>query len=106
YGELRITSRILLVQQICLAVGSALLIMAFLGYIQPDFILARWLMVLGSFLVVLILPPYRVFFWNYIIGTLRSERVLLLGNSSILGEVIDCLHSKPEIGGASCRERV
>jgi sugar transferase (PEP-CTERM system associated) len=98
YQDLRITSRILLVQQICLAVGSALLFMALLGYLQPDFVLGRWLMVIGSVLVVVILPVYRIFFWRYIIGTLRSERVLLLGNSSILGEVIDCLHSKPEFG--------
>ena len=98
YQDLRITSRILLVQQICLAVGSALLLMAFLGYLQPDFVLGRWPMVIGSVLVVLILPAYRIFFWRYIIGAMRSERVLLLGNSSILGEVIDCLHSKPEFG--------
>jgi sugar transferase (PEP-CTERM system associated) len=98
YQDLRITSRILLVQQICLAVGSALLFMAFLGYLQPDVVLGRWLMVMGSVLVVLILPAYRVFFWRYIIGTLRSERVLLLGNSSILGEVIDCILEKPEFG--------
>jgi sugar transferase (PEP-CTERM system associated) len=98
YQDLRITSRILLVQQICLAVGSALLFMAFLGYLQPDFVLGRWPMVIGSVLVVIILPAYRVFFWRYIIGTLRSERVLLLGNSSILGEVIECLHNKPEFG--------
>ncbi len=98
YQELRITSRILLVQQICLAVGSALLFMAFLGYLQPDVVLGRWLMVIGSVLVVLILPFYRVFFWRYIIGSLRSERVLLLGNSSILGEVIECLQAKPEFG--------
>lgn len=98
YAELRITSRILLVQQICLAVGSALLLMAFLGYLQPDFVLGRWLMVLGSMVVVVVLPAWRIFFWNYIIGALRSERVLLLGNSSILGEVIECLHDKPEFG--------
>ncbi|MBV9033470.1 MAG: sugar transferase [Acidobacteriaceae bacterium] len=98
YQDLRITSRTLLVQQICLAVGSALLFMAFLGYLQPDFVFGRWPMVLGSVLVVLILPTYRVFFWRYIIGTLRSERVLMLGNSSILGEVIECLQNKPEFG--------
>ena len=98
YAELRITSRILLAQQICLAVGSALLLMAFLGYLQPDFVLGRWLMVMGSMLVVFILPVWRIFFWNYIIGALRSEKVLLLGNSSILGEVIECLHRKPEFG--------
>lgn len=98
YQDLRITSRTLLVQQICLAVGSALLFMAFLGYLQPDFVFGKWPMILGSLLVVLILPTYRVFFWRYIIGALRSERVLMLGNSSILGEVIECLQNKPESG--------
>jgi sugar transferase (PEP-CTERM system associated) len=98
YTELRITSRMLLVQQVCLAVGSALLLLAFLGFLQPEFLMSRWLMVLGSFLVVLVLPVYRVFFWRYIIGALGSERVLLLGNSSILGEVIECLQEKPQFG--------
>ncbi len=98
YADLRIVSRTLLVQQICLAVGSALLFMAFVGYLQPDFILGRWIMVSGSLAVVIVLPVYRVFFWRYIIGALRSERVLLLGNSSILAEVIECLHQKPEFG--------
>jgi sugar transferase (PEP-CTERM system associated) len=98
YAELRITSRMLLVQQVCIAVGSALLLLAFLGFLWPDFLMSRWLMVLGSFLVVLVLPTFRVFFWMYIIGALRSERVLLLGNSSILGEVIECLHDKPQFG--------
>ena len=98
YADLRIVSRILLVQQICLAVGSALLFMALLGYLFPDFVLGRWIMVLGSLLVVIVLPTYRVFFWRYIIGSLRSERVLLLGNSSILAEVIECLQAKPEFG--------
>ena len=98
YTELRITSRLLLVQQVCLAVGSALLLLAFLGFLQPEFLMSRWLMVLGSALVVLVLPVYRVFFWKYIIGALRSERVLLLGNSSILGEVIECLQEKPQFG--------
>lgn len=98
YTDLRITSRILLVQQICLAVGCALLFMAFLGYLKPDFILGRWLMVVGSLGVIILLPFWRIFFWKYIIGTLRSERVLLIGNASILGEVISRLVDKPEFG--------
>ena len=98
YTDLRITSRILLVQQICLAVGCALLFMAFLGYIQPELILGRWLIVLGSLGVIVLLPLWRIFFWRYIIGTLKSERVLLLGNASILAEVIECVQQKPEFG--------
>ncbi|MGA8027779.1 MAG: sugar transferase [Bryobacteraceae bacterium] len=98
YTDLRITVRVLLVQQVCLAVGCALLIMAFLGYLKPEFLLGRWLMVGGSFGVIVLLPAWRIFYWNYIVVALRSERVLLLGNSSILGEVISRLVEKPEFG--------
>jgi len=109
YSDLRITSRILLVQQVCLAVGSALLLMAFLGYLRPDMLLGRWLMIAGSLGVVLILPLWRIFFWKYVVVVLRSERVLLLGNSSILGEVIAEVLARPEFGysilGYVCEER-
>ncbi len=108
YTELRIISRILLVQQVCLAVGCALLFMAFLGYLKPDLVLPRWLTVVGSLGVIILLPSWRIFFWRYIIGSLRSERVLLIGNSSILGEVISCVMDKPEFGysivGYVCEE--
>ncbi len=98
YTALRITSRILLVQQVCLAVSCALLFIALLGYASADLILGRWMMVLGSLLVIVLVPTWRWFFWKYIIGALRSERVLLLGNSSILGEVIARIFEKPEFG--------
>lgn len=108
YANLRIVSRILLVQQVSLAVGCALLIMAFLGYLQPDLLLGRWMMILGSAGVLILLPLWRVFYWRYVISGLRSERVLLLGNSSILGEVIAEIVQRPEFGysiiGYLCEE--
>lgn len=108
YSDLRITSRILLVQQVCLAVGAALLFFAFIGYLRPDLLLGRWLMIVGSMGVVIVLPLWRIVFWKYVIIVLRSERVLLLGNSSILGEVIDEVLAKPEFGytliGYVCEE--
>src|SRR5690348_2137226 len=81
YAEFRITSRILLVQEVCLAVGSALLFMAALGYISPEYLLPRWLMVLGSLGVVILVPLWRIFYWKYGLLALSKERVLLLGNS-------------------------
>ncbi len=98
YTDLRITSRILLVQQVCVAVGLALLIMAFLGYLRTDFLLPRWLMVMGSLSAIVLLPLWRIFYWKYVMGTLRSDRVLLLGNSSILSEVIATITDRPEFG--------
>ena len=109
YSDLRITSRILLVQQVCLAVGAALLMMAFIGYLRPDMLLGRWLMIAGSLGVVVLLPLWRIFFWKYVVVALRSERVLLLGNSSILGEVISEVAARPEFGysivGYVCEEQ-
>jgi sugar transferase (PEP-CTERM system associated) len=98
YAELRVISRILLVQQVCLSVGSALLIMAFFGFLTPELLLGRWLMILGSLGVVIALPLWRIFYWRYVIAALRSERVLLIGNSSILMEVAETVLAKPEFG--------
>jgi len=98
YVDVKVTSRILLVQQVCLAVGSALLVMAFMGYLKLDLLLARWMTVVGSFGVIILVPLWRVIYWKYVAGALRSERVLLLGNSLILGEVIAHLNLRPEVG--------
>jgi hypothetical protein len=98
YGDLRITANVLLVQQVCLAVGLSLLISAFIGYLDPAALLGRYLMMYGSLGVVVLLPLWRIFFWRYVIAGLRSERVLLMGNSSILGEVITVLLGRPEFG--------
>ncbi|MDQ2775943.1 MAG: TIGR03013 family PEP-CTERM/XrtA system glycosyltransferase [Acidobacteriota bacterium] len=108
YAELRVVSRLLLIQQVCLAVGSSLLIVAFLGYLDPNLLLGRWLMIAGSFAVILVLPLWRIFYWRYVIAVLRSERVLLLGSSSILGEVAETVLARPEFGysilGYLCEE--
>ena len=98
YTSLRVSSRVTLVQQVCLAVGCALLLMAFVGYLQPDVLLGRWLMILGSFAVIIVLPVWRILYWRYIVVGLRSERVLLMGSSSILGEVIAQIIDRPEFG--------
>lgn len=98
YGDFRVTSRILLVQEVCLAVGSALLFMAVLGYISTEYLLPRWLMVFGSFGVVILVPLWRVFYWRYGLLALSKERVLLLGNSAMLAETTRHLLWKTHLG--------
>lgn len=98
YTHLRVTSRLLLAQQVCLAVGCGLLVMAVLGYLRPELLLGRWLLCVGSLEVIIVLPLWRDFYWRYVIGGFGSERVLLLGNSSILGEVIAHIDEHPEFG--------
>jgi sugar transferase (PEP-CTERM system associated) len=108
YAEFRITSRILLVQEVCLAVGSALLFMALLGYISAEYLLPRWLMVLGSLAVIVLVPLWRIFYWKYGVVALSKQRVLLLGNSAMLAETTRHLLAKPHLGysilGYLCEE--
>ncbi len=98
YAEFRIISRIMLIQQVCLSVGAALLLMAMLGYIRIEWILPRWLMVIGSALVIALVPIWRIIYWKYVIRALQTERVLLLGNSSILAETTEHVKARPELG--------
>jgi exopolysaccharide biosynthesis polyprenyl glycosylphosphotransferase len=98
YAEFRIFSRILLVQQVCLAVGTALLLMALLGYIDPEYLLPRALAVFGSVAAIILLPAWRVFYWKFGVLALHSERVLLVGNSSMLSDTVRHLQRRPQLG--------
>jgi exopolysaccharide biosynthesis polyprenyl glycosylphosphotransferase len=98
YAEFRILSRIVLVQEVCLSVGAALLLMAALGYVNRDYLLPRGLMVAGSFAVVLCVPAWRIIYWKYVIRALGHERVLLLGSSSILAETARHILRRPQLG--------
>lgn len=98
YEEFRILSRILLVQEVCLSVGAALLVMALLGYVNRDYLLPRGLMTAGSFAVIVFVPAWRVVYWKYVIRALRHERVLLVGNSGILAETARHIVLRPQLG--------
>ena len=96
YGEFRIKSRLVLIQQVCMAVGCALLAMAFLGYLNTDLLLPRWLVIAGSACVIVLLPAWRIIYWRYVILVLHSERVLLLGNADILAEITAHILEHPQ----------
>ena len=98
YADCRVRSRIALVQQICMAVGGALLALAFFGYVIPDWVMPRAMMVLGSALVVVFAPLWRIFYARFVVNALQTERLLLLGNSSILAESASHILGRPELG--------
>src|SRR6266446_5592001 len=79
YENYRIRSRILLVQQLCLVLGIAFLLQAFLSYARWDILLPKWLMVYGSVLVLVALPLWRIAFTRVVWKALGSQRLLFLG---------------------------
>src|SRR5437588_2580509 len=88
FTEFRIKSRILLLQQVCLVVGIAFLTQALLTYLKlPNWIMPRYVMILGSGLVLVFLPAWHLVYASVIMRALGSDRVLFLGTSSLVQEI-------------------
>jgi sugar transferase (PEP-CTERM system associated) len=99
YDQFRIKSRILLFQQTGVVVGVAFLVQALLGYLKlRDFLLPTWLMIIGSSLVLILLPFWRMFYSSVVFKARGLERVLFLGTSVVVREIGAHLVEHPETG--------
>jgi sugar transferase (PEP-CTERM system associated) len=98
YESFHISSRIQLIQQVCLAVGVAFLAQAFLGYLLAGWIVPRYTMILGSTIVLLVIPPWRMAYSSLVFKALGAEQVLFLGSSPTLRELADGLKGRPTMG--------
>lgn len=98
YTELRIRSRILLVQQLCLALGIAFIVQAVLSYGRTELILPKWVMIVGSAFVLVALPAWRIIFASVVLKAIGSQKVLFLGSSPVLYQVVQGFADRPELG--------
>src|SRR5579863_537668 len=101
YEQFRIKSRILLFQQMGVVVGVAFLVQALLGYLRlRDLLLPNWLMIIGSCMVLILLPLWRIFYSSVVFKAVGLERVLFLGTSAVVQEIGRHLAEHPEAGFA------
>lgn len=99
YTHLRIKSRIVLLQQTGLALGSAFLAQALLVYLRlGDLFLPTWLMIAGSALTLVLLPLWRILYVSVVIRAIGAERILFLGASPLVREISAHLAEHPETG--------
>jgi sugar transferase (PEP-CTERM system associated) len=98
YDRYRVRSRIELLQQFSLVLGVAFFIQAFLSYGRSGAILPRWTMVYGSALVLVVVPAWRIVYSRAVSKVLGAQRLLFLGTSSAVREIIAELNSRPELG--------
>lgn len=102
YAQLRIRSRLLLIQQLCLVVGIAFLTEALLVYVKkPEWSVPRWVMIFGSGLTLILLPAWRLFYGTVVIRALGHQRLLFLGTSAIVREIAAFVFEHPEAGFAT-----
>jgi hypothetical protein len=71
YDRFRVESRIQLIRGVCFAVGLAFLTQAFAGYLLSGWILPRYTMILGSLVVLIVIPLFRM---AYASGVFRGNK--------------------------------
>ena len=99
YAQLRVKSRIQLVQQFCLVLGIAFLVQAFLSYLKlPELILPKYEMITGSCFTLLLVPAWRMFYSAVLLRAFGQQRVLFLGASPVAQEIAAHLTETPELG--------
>jgi sugar transferase (PEP-CTERM system associated) len=98
YESFQVRSRIRLFQQVCLSVGIAFLMQAFMGYLVTGWIVPRYTMILGSMIVLIVIPPFRILYASVVFNAFGAERVLFLGSSRTLKDVSQGITEKPTMG--------
>lgn len=98
YEDYRIRSRMLLVQQTSVLLGVAFVLQAALSYARSNLLLNKWVMVEGSALVLVTLPVWRICFTRFVAKALGSKRLLFLGTSVAVQEIVAQIAEKPELG--------
>ena len=98
YSNLRVTSRILLLQQGLQVIGITFLVQALLSYASPEWILPRWIMVLGGGFSLIALVNWRIFYGTFVMHAMTEVRVLFVGTNPLVREIVQHYNEHSELG--------
>src|SRR5580704_2739966 len=99
YENYRIRTRTLLLQQFCMILGIAFLLQALANYGHWNAVLLpKWVMVYGSLMVLIVLPAWRVLFAAFVAKAMGAQRLLFLGSSVAVREIIAHVSERAELG--------
>lgn len=98
YTDIHIKSGILLIQQLCLAAGSALLIQGLVSYVNRSLRMPLRMMLLGSALMLVTIFLWRLFFGTFAVHMVGRDRWLLVGSSPLLADIARHVELHPEQG--------
>lgn len=98
YSQVRVESRVLLLQEICAVFGIALVAQSLLAYLKPDWILPRWLMIYGTALSMLTIFLWRLAYSRFFLKILRRQRIIFVGHNRAIEEIAQEIADVPERG--------
>jgi sugar transferase (PEP-CTERM system associated) len=100
YTEIHLSSRIILLQQLCLVMGIAFFMQGFISYVDHDLRMPLRVMTLGSSIAMVGIFGWRILFSAYVVAVVGRDRLLLVGDSPILLEIGRHIAEHPEKGMA------
>ena len=98
YVNLYVKSRVLLIQQLSLVMGIALLAQGILGYVNDGLRLPLRLMVPACAVLVVALFAWRVVYSVFVLRVVGAQRILLVGMCPLLLEMAGYIGDHPELG--------
>jgi sugar transferase (PEP-CTERM system associated) len=98
YSDLYVKSHIILLQQLCFVLGAAFLLQGLISYVDRDLRMPLRVLVPGSALTLVGIYGWRILFTAFVAEAMGGDRLLLVGNSPVLTEIVEYLSSHPEKG--------
>jgi len=98
YTNLKVKSHVLLIQQLSLVMGIALLAQGLLGYAHDGFRLPLRLMVPACAALVLLLYGWRIAYSALVLRVMGAQRILFVGMCPLLLDIADHIGQHPEVG--------
>jgi lipopolysaccharide/colanic/teichoic acid biosynthesis glycosyltransferase len=98
YIHIHVKSRVLLIQQLSLVMGIALLVQGLAGYVNDGFRLPIRLMVPACAALVLVLFAWRIAFGLAVLRVVGPQRILFAGMCPVLEEMARHIAGHPDLG--------
>jgi lipopolysaccharide/colanic/teichoic acid biosynthesis glycosyltransferase len=98
YERIHVKSRVLLLQQLSLVLGIALLIQGIIGYVSDGFRLPVRLMLPAGVLTIVALFAWRIVYSAVVLRVVGPQRILFVGKSPLLEEMAGHMAAHPELG--------
>ncbi len=98
YSQIRVKSRILLAQQLLMVIGIVFLLQALISAVAPDLYLPFRVVLVGCLISISIMFTGRLLFSVYVLPQVAPERLLLIGNSPVLDDIVTYLEQRPQLG--------
>jgi exopolysaccharide biosynthesis polyprenyl glycosylphosphotransferase len=96
YAEVRIRSRIALMQQVCMVIGVTFLVQGLIAYVSDQYRMPRRAMIVGSLACLIVLPLWRIFYSILTLRVFGAERVLFVGVTGLTVRMANELFEHPE----------